>query len=270
MGFFGEIKKLLFAGKSVGKSAAGKTAEYAREQAAETGERIKDAAESARERTAELLENIEQEAADVWSRLDQKTQSEPTGQERADGQIPNEPGAGSKARESMEEAADAAWQTTQDISEKVGKEVLEKGSELWEKTKQVSEEVGEELLEKGQELFDRGKSYIDKLSEEAENAAREEEALRKDPFGHRSSGQDEEAGATGKDSLLEGMDDFFDRAARFAGGDYHNTGKARPTGKSGHEERSKKKPGKVKGFEDLDGDGDELIDDAIIDNGDEE
>ena len=76
-----------------------------------------------------------------------------------------------------------------------------------------------------------------------------------------------------KGSLLDGQDDFFAKADRFARGDYHNTGKdpADEVIEEGNIEIRQNpdyvKPvneGKVKGFEDLDGDSDEIIDDAII------
>jgi hypothetical protein len=69
-----------------------------------------------------------------------------------------------------------------------------------------------------------------------------------------------------KDSLLEGKDDFFEKAKRFAEGDYRNEGKK--TGDMKMEKNPDYKPkkdgGKATGFDDLDGDGDEIIDDAII------
>ncbi|MBK7335637.1 MAG: hypothetical protein IPJ00_05510 [Saprospirales bacterium] len=74
-------------------------------------------------------------------------------------------------------------------------------------------------------------------------------------------------------SELSGKDDFFEKAKRFAEGDYHNTGK-KEEGKITLSQdpdhvAKKKKEGEIKGFDDHDGDGDHLIDDAIIDDGDD-
>jgi polyhydroxyalkanoate synthesis regulator phasin len=268
MGFRNELRKLFFAGKSVGKSGAKKAEDFIEEKA----EKLGDAAADTRERTEELFEQLEEKAADVWASLDRKsTENEAGSQPPPDAEdAPEEDSGHSRVRDAMSEAAGEAWEATQELSEKVGKEVLEKGSELWEKTKEVSEELGEKLLDKGEEVYERGRAYLDKMSEKAEAAAREEEAMRQDPYGYKQQAQESEqrAESAGSESLLDGMDDFFDKASRFADGDYHNTGKARPMGNEEPEE-GKENKGRVKGFEDLDGDGDELIDDAILD-GEEE
>ena len=65
-----------------------------------------------------------------------------------------------------------------------------------------------------------------------------------------------------KESTLKGMDSFFDKASRFADGDYRNEGDVRITRK---DQPGQLKGGKTHGFEDTDGDGDDVIDDAIID-----
>ena len=69
-------------------------------------------------------------------------------------------------------------------------------------------------------------------------------------------------------STLEGKDDFFAKAERFAEGDYHNEGEGtvRILDSKEKEAPQEKEPfkGDIHGFEDTDGDGDPLIDDAII------
>ncbi len=82
------------------------------------------------------------------------------------------------------------------------------------------------------------------------------------------------------ESLLEGKDDFWSKAEKYAEGDYSGKGKDETPAASNDifantEERQKKleeapekkEPfkGEIKGFTDNDGDGDPLIDDAIID-----
>lgn len=66
------------------------------------------------------------------------------------------------------------------------------------------------------------------------------------------------------ESLLDAHDDFFKKAAAFSGD--------KPADQSGvsiqmdPEYQPRPKTGTVPGFEDLDGDGNEIVDDAIIDN----
>ena len=66
-------------------------------------------------------------------------------------------------------------------------------------------------------------------------------------------------------SLLEGTDDFFTKADRFASGDYEAFSEGKITIKEPSEEINKTRDNiPATGFEDLDGDGNEIIDDAII------
>jgi len=71
-------------------------------------------------------------------------------------------------------------------------------------------------------------------------------------------------------SELNKHESFWDKAKLFAEGDHHMKGKQpKPGEMTIGENPDYKAPGKgkVKGFDDGDGDGDELIDDAIIDDG---
>ena len=71
-----------------------------------------------------------------------------------------------------------------------------------------------------------------------------------------------------KDSTLGGMDNFWDRADRFAKGDYTNEGGKKMRIQQDPEYKPKDKPNSIHGFEDRDNDGDDLIDDAILDEED--
>ena len=55
---------------------------------------------------------------------------------------------------------------------------------------------------------------------------------------------------------------FFDRASRYADGDYHREGSVRIT--DGEGKPTSQPNDKIAGFDDKDGDGDALIDDAEI------
>ena len=74
-----------------------------------------------------------------------------------------------------------------------------------------------------------------------------------------------------KKGALDTKDSFFEKAARFADGDYHNEGAPRPEGEisitdapEGYVAKNKQGDTPLPGFEDSDGDGNELIDDATI------
>jgi len=73
-----------------------------------------------------------------------------------------------------------------------------------------------------------------------------------------------------KDSpLLDGQDDFFEKASRFADGDYHMEGKKPSTPELTEDPTftAEIKEGSTKGFEDMDGDGSDIVDDAIVISG---
>ena len=68
------------------------------------------------------------------------------------------------------------------------------------------------------------------------------------------------------DSLLKDTDDFFSKADKFAAGDYDSFSEGKITIQDKKVETTPKEVDKATNFDDLDGDGNEIIDDAIIDS----
>ncbi len=175
---------------------------------------------------------------------------------------PKEPSAlGQVANQGLDAAARAglaAKDKLKDVSERVGKEVLDKGGKLLDR----AAEKGAEMKGKFDELADRADAAVkrDEMDEQIRKAkeAAEVAAARAKSFNYKEEKRD--AG----DSLLSGTDSFFDRADRFAKGDYHDDGGKQLKINKDPDFQPKKKEGTLPGFEDRDGDGDELIDDAII------
>jgi hypothetical protein len=98
---------------------------------------------------------------------------------------------------------------------------------------------------------------MEETIEEAKRAAEVAEA--------RARAFDGKEGARDTDeSTLSGTDSFFDRAARFADGDYANEGGKDMQIKQNPDAKPKEEGGLIAGFLDSDGDGDSLIDDAEI------
>ncbi|MFM9947047.1 MAG: hypothetical protein ACKV1O_03840, partial [Saprospiraceae bacterium] len=153
-----------------------------------------------------------------------------------------------------------------------------------EKLKGVSENIGESVIEKSGELYEKAKSFgenllgkADDLVEKAQRAAEAEANLdettaKAEQLNDLLNSKVEESTPKGgpidtKEGLLGKHDSFFDRAQRFADGDYHNEGGRNTRLFTNPDDASKnKKGGKAAGFEDLDGDGNELIDDAIVED----
>ncbi|NJC24595.1 hypothetical protein [Neolewinella antarctica] len=146
-----------------------------------------------------------------------------------------------------------------DLSEVVGKKVLEKGDEALDRAAQA----GSEAKDKFDDFVNHADVEAKRMKAEeavikAQRAAEQAEA-RATAFGGKEGARDT------SESTLSGTDSFFDRADRFAKGDYQNEGgKEMTIGKNPNPEE-KPKGGKIAGFLDSDGDGDSLIDDAIID-----
>lgn len=194
---------------------------------------------------------------------------------------PETPGGGTG--EKLKGMAEDAGKKAAEFSEKVGREVLDQGEKAWEKFQDVSEKVGKKIMDASEEVGGKviGKfnELVDKANEEAAKEslddttgqarqANEELERRIRERGAKSNvenlKEDSEKGPLG------GFDSFFDRAKRFAEGDYQ--------GESGKDVEIRQDPdykpgpktGAVKGFDDLDGDGNEIIDDAILDADDKE
>lgn len=190
-------------------------------------------------------------------------------------QMPKQPSAGREATDQvLDKAAQAGLDAKaaaerlggklMDVSEKVGEKVLDKGSDLLDK----AAGLGADLKGKADDLVAKATAAAEKESMEeaiqkAKDAA-EQAAARARAFGGKETTRDASA------STLDGTDSFFDRAAKFADGDYHHEGKVRVVETDKTIETTDitlKKKGNldITGFEDKDGDGDALIDDAEID-----
>lgn len=184
-----------------------------------------------------LIESARTKAGEVLSDLDEKA---------------------SPTLDAAARAGLAARDKIASVSETVGKEVMEKGDDLLNR----AAEAGASAKDKFDDFVDHANVEAEKMRmedaiEDAKTAAAQAEA-RARAFG------DSEAARDTSESTLEGTGSFFDRAAKFAEGDYHNdpTRASVVPGEPTPEE--KPKGGKIAGFLDGDGDGDSLIDDAEI------
>ena len=164
-----------------------------------------------------------------------------------------------------------------DLAEEVGEQVLDKGGKLLERLKDTAEDVGGKIIKKSEELYDKAQKAAaeeqagDDLVDQADKATADSGA-QLDDLMEKAKKMAEEPPAKPKskleDSLLDEKDDFWAKAQRYSEGDYHNEGARKKDGEisitNAEPAEKPKNEGKVKGFEDLDGDGDEIIDDAIV------
>ncbi len=279
MGFLGEIRKLLFGVKSVTKSGAGKVADKSQELGEELLERGskaytkgKDVAEDAVENASDKFSDIVEKAKDKISDISDLVSVNETVDKAAD----FTEDVGKKVLAQGSKAASS----TIEFAEKVGKKVMDVGGDAIEKAGDVSEKVGEKMLDAKDKLMDRAQEVSDKISDKFDETYEKakkleaEEALEGDSkYADKPIDIDE--------SLLEDSDDFFAKAEKYAEGNY--SGKAdkvkfdQETDEMTKElkvgettislpegDKQKKEMAKAAGFEDLDGDGNEVVDDAII------
>ena len=245
MGFLSEIKKLLFASKSVAKHQGEKGIEYGMEKGAEIASKGKDVLgdvggnildkttglrDAVLEKSGDTLGSLKDTAGDAFGSL--KDTASKTYDDLADNELVNKAG---------------------DFAENVGSKVIETGGDLLDK----AGDVKDDLVEKAKEVSDKMSEKLDETYEKAK-AFEAEEALK--PKGEFAEDTIDAGG-----SLLEGTDDFFSKADKYAEGDYGAFSEGKTTISKPDNLELPEKPAVIAaGFEDLDGDGDEIIDDAVI------
>jgi dsDNA-specific endonuclease/ATPase MutS2 len=287
MGVFNELKKVLFGASSIAKHGAEKVTESGKE---------------ATEKLSKDLEDLSEKAEEKLEQAQQMT-------EEIGGKILN---TSERVGEEVIKRTEGFWEKTKQVAEDVGGEILDKTNptrtsttasyttpekpmatppptttattstdstdlasdlidEAFEEAKEevipptpppIVEQAADSIQEQDS-VFERLMNKAEDLSEKLKEQTDDFDVPRETKIGYDNV----------KGSMLDGQDDFFAKAERFAQGDYHNTGKdpADEVIEEGEiiiqDNPDYKKPvneGTVKGFEDLDGDGNEIIDDAII------
>lgn len=217
--------------------------------------------------------------------LENTSAAVPPGKESPPTEEDNPPSPLEETGEKVLKHGQEALEKTGEFAGKVGEKVMKTGDELLEKFGEKADEIGEQVIEKGGEAFEKAKEIAGDLGARLLKA--KEELLKKAEEEAAKSGEtpkdlaeklaeinqrieDAISGNNKKfadkpldlgGSELEKHESFFDKAKRFAEGDYQS----KKPKVSKDQPEPKTQSGKVKGFEDLDGDGDEIIDDAIID-----
>lgn len=283
MGFLSEIKKLLFVKKAVAKSGAEKVGDFAVDKGKDiadksidvlkdTGEVIVDKTSGLRDavldKSGDAFESIKDTAGDTMSTLGDTVKS--AGDKILD-----------KAKDTFDTVADAdITKKAASVAESVGDKVLDTGEAFMEKAKgvmgevidsdavkgakDVAENVGEKVLDVKDDLVERAKEKVGDLKETLDETIDKAEAMAEhDKLNPPKEFADNPLDASG--SLLDDTDDFFSKADKYADGDYGAFSEGKTTIIKDTGSPDPDRPAvKAAGFEDLDGDGDEIIDDALI------
>ena len=259
MGIIRDLKNIFFGASAVTKSAAEKVGEVIKEEGGEllgkTKEMATDSVDALGKKSSGLKDAILDETGDLMAKTKEKLIDI--------GDDINENPLTEKIKDKSEDILTKAGE----VSTVVGGVVMEKGGELLEKTKDLSENVGEKVLKVTDKLADKASDVKDQLSEKLDETMNKADAWAADQKANpKPDFAEDTLDASG--SLLEGKDDFFSKADKFATGDYG----AFSEGKVTIDENSKTIKEKVDfdklppatGFEDLDGDGNEIIDLSLI------
>lgn len=286
MGIFSELKKLFFVSSSVAKSAADKGFDRAKEAGADLVDKGADFGEKLKGSASELGDDIYDKTMDLGNIL--KNKAEGLGEEVA-----------SKTEGLRDAILHSAEGTIHMVNkseklksfvegtERVGESILSKGEELMHRGGDAVEALGSKILRENHENLEKAKEFTagvgakvlaakEKMVDRAEKVMEDFNETIDDTIAKGKAEEAREAAKPQKDlrtvleenkgSMIEDKDDFFSKAEKYAHGDYHGAQEGAIT-ITNPIEKPKRDVSKAAGFTDHDGDGNELIDDAIIDDG---
>ncbi len=276
MGFIDDMKKLLWAKKAVAKSAAKKGAKEIQDISAEGYDRVKDFTDDVAHKAEEAFDKARDYVASKtdssWDKPDEEFV--PSGGTDSETVAPisetmkRAAKAGSEKLKQAKKAGSEAFEQVKKTSGEALDKAVDMSDKVWDKIDDANiPEKAQNLVDK---VTDKVNTTMDEMLKKAEALDKtiedEKRAMDSDGDGYADIPTHQKLRDQG--SLLDDKDDFWSKAESYADGDY-SMGKARVVGTDDSVE--KPDDGSLKGFEDRDGDGDPLMDDAIIvdDSGDE-
>jgi len=278
MGFIDDMKKLLWAKKAVAKSAAKKGAKEFQDITSEGYDRVKDFTDDVTDKAEDAFDKAKdyvssKTESSSWEKPEEdfvpSSGSDSETVAPISDTMKKAAQAGSKKFEQAKKAGSEAF----DQAKKTGGEVLDKAVDMSDKVWEKAEEIGEKVAEA--DIPGKAKDLVDKVTEKVntkmddmlkkaeeldETIEEERKAMDADDDGYADIPTHQKLRDQG--SLIDDKDDFWSKADSFAAGDY-SMGKARVVG-TDDTMNEDTDDGPLKGFADNDGDGDPLMDDAII------
>ena len=261
MGIFGDIKKLIFGAESLGKSAVNKGKDLAKETTEDILDRASDFGDSMKSTAATVGENVAEKTSGLRDAILHQAEGTINMVSKSE-TLKNVAEKTERIGETLLDKGEELINKGSQKVEKLGQAILGENNENLEKAKEMTADLGSKVLETKDKLVDKGKELADDLNEKIDatiaKGKADEAADAAKPKKDLHEILDENEG-----SLLDGKDDFFSKAAKYADGDYDGAaeGQIKITDV---EIKDSGDTAKAAGFTDLDGDGNELIDDAII------
>ena len=226
MGILSDIKRLLWVKKAVAESAAEKVAEKGREFGEDISEKASQTWTRSKEIAEDLGEKITGKSKEPSNTFDKNEDWVP--KESSKPPVNTESTAhkvGEKLGDAAEKIGNAA-EKTWDKAKEEGKELLDKAvktsdkvwekaedvsEDLWSKAKEAANKAGEKINEGVDSMLEKAKALDKKIEEETDKVDANRDGWADKPVSEKLR----EQGSTLKDK-----DDFFERADRYADGDY--------------------------------------------------
>ena len=288
MPLLNDLKKIFFGAKSVAKHQAGKVEEELATQGDELLEMGKRAAAVVADRAPDYIKKGKdalEELGDAVFKEPEPT-SDPSTQQ-AKKIIDDEFNFGNldlTAEKDAPKSGSVDFEDELDEAEPITpnepsafRQVADSGLDAAARTglaaKQQAGKLGDEILDRaaqaGASLKGKTDAFVEHANREAEkmkleDSIRQAKAAAEQAEARARAFDGKEGQRDASESTLSGTDSFFDRADRFARGDYQNEGGKDLRVQDDPDYQPKKKGDLIAGFLDSDGDGDSLIDDAII------
>ena len=265
MGAFGWLKRVLFGAESLaksgiekGKDAGEQAIEVSKEKFNVIQDELSESVDAAKDKFDDLFDKVGDKAQAGVTKAKETASdlSDKVGMDkiREGGKQLVEGGSelASKAGESIEQATDKIVEA----SDKAWEKIADTSSNLYDKAKEKIEDLGDKVGDRIEDMMDKAEAM--EAQEKLEDAQHPTGIYEGESHNEKLEG-----------SLLEGTDDFFSKAEAFAEGNYDKASEGKMTIETGDAEPVQDdRP--VAGFEDLDGDGDEIVDDAIVMEADQE
>ena len=231
MGILDDFKRLFWVKKAVAESAADKAIDKGREIGNDLAEKASDAWEKGKvvaedighkvtTKAKETYQDAKDFTHDLWDKKDDWTQKEKTETMAKDSDKP-------KPEENLKKSGNEE-EKTWDKAKETGKEILDKAvktsDKAWEKVEDVSEDLWNKAKTVAGNLHQKANETMDSMLEKSKELDKKIQEERDKVDANRDGWADKTLHDKMKEneSELKGKDkdDFFERASRYADGDY--------------------------------------------------
>jgi hypothetical protein len=169
---------------------------------------------------------------------------------------------GQEVSQTITQSTQKIWSAAEGLQEKIEEKAAEISEATGKKVVEVSDRAWDTISEKGESLVEKAKEISQELTEKFEEAVARAESFVEEDSKVNKDLQENHV----KSSLLENTETFFAKAEAFLEGAVDKKNATSEAAVWSAAEPSERTPAKIAGQEDHDGDGNEQIDDAMLDD----